>query len=66
MTHRGARDRVPGGMFMVRIQAGEGGRAYIGAEDQGSSWEGTFGEIESPHGLYLLRSLSASAVPADG
>jgi serine/threonine-protein kinase RsbW len=49
----------PGGVFMVRIQVSDGGRVYAEVEDQGSSWEGTFGEIESPHGLYLLRSLSA-------
>jgi serine/threonine-protein kinase RsbW len=49
----------PDGVFMVRAQvSGEGG-VYVEVEDQGSSWEGTFGEIESPHGLYLLRSLSA-------
>ena len=50
---------LPGGMFIVRVQVGEGGRVYVEVEDQGSSWEGTFGEIESPHGLYLVRSLSA-------
>ena len=49
----------PGGVFMVRIQASDGGRVYAEVEDQGSSWEGTFGGLESPHGLYLLRSLSA-------
>ena len=49
----------PGGVFMVRIQVSDGGRVYAEVEDQGSSWEGSFGEIESPHGLYLLRSLSA-------
>lgn len=47
-----------GGMFMVRVEVGEGGRVYVEVEDQGSSWKGSFGEIESPHGLYLVRSLS--------
>ena len=32
---------------------------YVEVEDEGSSWEGTFGGIESRHGVYLLRSLSA-------
>ena len=49
----------PGGMFMVRVEAGEGGRVYVEVEDQGSSWTGSFGEIESPHGLYLVCSLAA-------
>jgi hypothetical protein len=51
--------RRPGGVFMVRAQVSEGGRVYVEVEDQGSSWGGSFSEIESPHGLYLLRSLSA-------
>ena len=49
----------PGGMFMVRVEVGEGGRVYVEVEDQGSSWKGSFGEVESPHRLYLVRSLSA-------
>ena len=44
---------------MIRAQVSDGGRVYVEVEDEGSSREGTFGEIESPHGLYLLRSLSA-------
>ena len=59
-----------GGVFVVRAQVGDGGRVYVEVEDQGSSWGGSFGEIESPHGLYLLRSLSAECGarpgPADG
>ena len=49
----------PGGVFMVRAKVSDSGRAYVEVEDQGSLWAGTFGEIESPHGLYLLRSVSA-------
>ena len=41
---------------MIRAQVSDGGRVYVEVEDAGSSREGTFGEIESPHGLYLLRS----------
>ena len=49
----------PGGIFMVRVHVSDGGRVYVEVEDEGSSWGGTFGEIESPHGLYLVRSLAA-------
>jgi len=49
----------PGGVFMVRVQVGDGGRVHVEVEDQGSSWGGSFKEVKSPHGLYLLRSLAA-------
>jgi Histidine kinase-like ATPase domain len=49
----------PGGVFMVRAQVSDGGSVYAEVEDEGSPWDGAFGEIESPHGLYLLRALSA-------
>jgi Histidine kinase-like ATPase domain len=50
----------PGGVFMVRAQVGDGGRVHVEVEDQGSSWGGSLREIESPHGLYLVRSLAAA------
>ena len=56
----------PGGVFMVRAKVSGGGRVYAEVEDQGSSWGGSFGEIESPHGLYLLRSLSAECGTRSG
>jgi hypothetical protein len=31
---------------------------YAEVEDQGSPWDGRFATAESPHGLYLLRSVS--------
>ena len=34
----------PGGMFMVRVEVGEGDRVYVEVEDQGSSWTGSFEE----------------------
>jgi anti-sigma regulatory factor (Ser/Thr protein kinase) len=49
----------PGGTFVVRVQVGGDGCVRVEVEDQGSPWDGRFGEIESPHGLYLLRALSA-------
>jgi hypothetical protein len=49
---------LPGGIFIVRAQVSDIARVYVEVEDQGSSWDGTFGEIESPHGLYLVRSLA--------
>jgi anti-sigma regulatory factor (Ser/Thr protein kinase) len=48
----------PGGSFIIRAQVSVGGRVYAEVEDQGSSWDGRFGMAKSPHGLYLLRSLS--------
>ena len=50
---------LPGGSFIVRVQVSDGGRVYVEVEDQGSSWGGSLIKIESPHGLYLVRSLSA-------
>src|SRR5450631_2437994 len=47
----------PGGSYTVRIQVREGGRVHAEVEDQGSRWKGSFAEIESPHGLFLVRSL---------
>jgi len=49
----------PGGTFTVRAEMGDGARVYVEVEDEGSSWSGTFGKIESPHGLFLVRSLAA-------
>jgi anti-sigma regulatory factor (Ser/Thr protein kinase) len=49
----------PGGTFVVRVLVGGDGSVRVEVEDQGSPWDGGFDEIESPHGLYLLRSLSA-------
>jgi serine/threonine-protein kinase RsbW len=49
----------PGGSYTVRIQVREGGRVHAEVEDQGSRWKGSFAEIESPHGLFLVRSLAA-------
>ena len=50
----------PGGTFTVR--AGKFGAvcAYIEVEDQDSAWNGNIGTAEAPHGLYLLRALSAA------
>lgn len=50
---------LPGGSFIVRAQVSDGGRVYVEVEDQGSSWGGSLIKIESPHGLFLVRSLSA-------
>ena len=56
----------PGGTFTVRVHVSDGGRVYVEVEDEGSSWGGTFGEIESPHGLYLMRSLAAECGTRSG
>ncbi len=49
----------PGGTFTVRVRlAGTYLQAQV--EDQGSGWDGRLGPAEPPHGLYLLRALSAA------
>jgi anti-sigma regulatory factor (Ser/Thr protein kinase) len=50
----------PGGTFTVRACIGDGGSLYAAVEDQGSRWSGDVTTAESPHGLYLLRELSAT------
>ena len=50
---------LPGGIFIVRAQVSDTARVYVEVEDQGSSWTGSFRNIESPHGLYLVCSLAA-------
>jgi two-component sensor histidine kinase len=51
----------PGGQFVVRLRGSGSSRGpvYVEVEDQGSSWDGFLHQTESPHGLYLLRSLAA-------
>ena len=50
-----------GDVFTVRftIRQVSDGACLRRGRGSGSSWKGTFGEIESPHGLYFLRGLSA-------
>jgi Histidine kinase-like ATPase domain len=49
----------PGGTFTVRVHL-HGGCIHVQVEDQGSTWNGQIGAGRSPHGLYLLRHLSAA------
>ena len=51
----------PGGQFVVRLRrsGSSRGEVYVEVEDQGSAWDGLLRKTESPHGLYLLRALSA-------
>ena len=57
VTH--SRSRLPGGTFTVRAQLCEDGGLHAEVEDQGSGWDGDLSTAECPHGLYLLRALSA-------
>jgi anti-sigma regulatory factor (Ser/Thr protein kinase) len=52
----------PGGQFVVRLRGGGSnrGQVYVEVEDQGSGWDGLLQQTESPHGLYLLRSLAGA------
>jgi hypothetical protein len=49
----------PGGTFTVRAQLC-GTYLHAEIEDQGSGWDGFLHPGEAPHGLYLLRTLSAA------
>ena len=56
VVHTGSGE--PDGLFTVRaVVAGAWLRAEV--EDQGSSWDGRLDDAECPHGLFLLRQLSA-------
>ncbi len=49
----------PGGTFTLRAQLTGDGRLHAEVEDLGSPWNGNLVAARSPHGLYLLRALSA-------
>lgn len=49
----------PGGTFTIRVHI-QGGCIHAQVEDQGSTWNGQITAGRSPHGLYLLRHLSAA------
>ena len=49
---------APGGLFTVRASL-SGAWLQAEVEDQGSSWPGRLEDAECPHGLFLLRQLSA-------
>lgn len=49
----------PGGTFTVRARLC-GSYLHAEIEDQGSGWDGCLRPAEAPHGLYLLRALSAA------
>ena len=50
----------PGGTFTVRTQVHNGACIHAQVEDQGSGWDGQISAARSPHGLYLVRHLSAA------
>jgi anti-sigma regulatory factor (Ser/Thr protein kinase) len=49
---------APGGLFTVRASL-SGAWLQAEVEDQGSSWNGHLEDAECPHGLFLLRQLTA-------
>lgn len=51
---------TPGGTFIVRARVDDDGCLRAEVEDQGSGWDGNLGTAEAPHGLFLLRTLSAA------
>jgi anti-sigma regulatory factor (Ser/Thr protein kinase) len=50
---------TPEGTFTIRVHL-LGNYLRAEAEDGGSTWDGNLGTTEAPHGLYLLRALSAA------
>jgi hypothetical protein len=50
---------LPGGTFTVRARLC-GAYLHAEVEDQGSGWDGHLVAAETPHGLYLLRTLSVA------
>jgi Histidine kinase-like ATPase domain len=55
----------PGGTFTVRASL-SGTCLCAEVEDQGSGWDGRLSPAEAPHGLYLLRTLSAACGTVPG
>jgi anti-sigma regulatory factor (Ser/Thr protein kinase) len=50
----------PGGFFILRARARDVSRLLVEVEDNGSTWDGTIGTAQAPHGLFLVRELSTS------
>jgi hypothetical protein len=55
----------PGGTFTVRAHLC-GTCLHAEVEDRGSGWDGDISAAECPHGLYLLRALSATCGTVPG
>ena len=49
----------PGGFFILRVRAQGVTRLLVEVEDNGSPWDGSIGAAQAPHGLFLVRELSA-------
>jgi hypothetical protein len=49
----------PGGSFTLRARLYRDQSVVAEVEDQGSTWDGNISAAKPPHGLYLLRKLSA-------
>ena len=49
----------PGGLLTIRAEHGPGLYLRAEVEDQGSTWDGNLATAQPPHGLFLLRALSA-------
>jgi hypothetical protein len=49
----------PGGSFTVRTHVCGASWIHAEVEDHGSAWNGNISAAQCPHGLYLLRELSA-------
>jgi Histidine kinase-like ATPase domain len=49
----------PGGLLTIRAETQPGAYLRAEIEDQGSTWDGNLAATRPPHGLFLLRALSA-------
>ncbi|MGP0024424.1 MAG: ATP-binding protein [Streptosporangiaceae bacterium] len=50
----------PGGFFILRARARGITHLLAEVEDNGSPWDGNIGTAPAPHGLFLVRQLSAN------
>jgi serine/threonine-protein kinase RsbW len=58
---------LPGGRFTIRVRDFPGDYVHAEITDQGSNWDGDLAvSTRAPHGLYLLRELSATCGTAGG
>jgi two-component sensor histidine kinase len=51
----------PGGLLIIRAETSPATCVRAEVEDQGSTWDGDLSTAQPPHGLFILRALSADS-----
>jgi serine/threonine-protein kinase RsbW len=51
----------PGGLLIIRAETSPAICVRAEVEDQGSTWDGNLSTAQPPHGLFILRALSADS-----